>query len=158
MKTFVLVVLGVFMVFSDVFAGYLTFSIGQGDGSGKYASISKQRHITTHVFAEAELGVIMPLNLIDKDQVGFGELGVGYGISTPFFSEEVYFRIKQGFAVLTSIPKNLTTMWQLPTTINAGISLQDTHFGIVFKHFSNGTINPKNRGLEYMGLEFGLVW
>lgn len=96
-------------------------------------------------------GVIVPVNPVGGSIFPYIELAPAFKVSNSLFWGE----LSHGVSAHVGTPKQLNTFLQMPTTVSFGIKT-DAHFiGVQYKHFSNGTTNPKNQGMDFFGVVIG---
>lgn len=136
----------------------LTASVGSDffDTHGKnfQVGVAKPFQRTNNIFLiNGVFGALNDDNIFGKEFYFYFEANVKLRIK---IKPGIYVSANQGIALFTEIPWRLSSHWQLPTGMAVGLFNQHGNYlGLSFKHFSNGTINPKNEGKEYLGVEFG---
>lgn len=92
------------------------------------------------------IGSLHEGNFFTKDLYGIGEVAVGVDFR---FFKYLGIRAFQGAALFTGTPKNLSTPWELPTTVDVGFRSDNYGFYVGFKHYSNGTRDRSNVGINF---------
>jgi hypothetical protein len=147
-KKALLVILFILLATAQAIADDLTFRFGKGDG--KQVSAAYAFFLSDFVFLEGQAGLFTPSNVMDTPTL-YSQAGIGFSIMT---QSGLYLRFLQGFALMRP-DSHLNTVWQWPTEFGGGLWFKKNRIGFYWKHFSNGTTSPKNRGREWIGLEVG---
>ena len=127
------------------------FMIGQENHGYKVLGASASRRLINIFSAYGELD-IMPDNDVFSSQRLNTEAGIKARVET---NSGFYMSAGSGFTLLSSRGKGLATNWQLPVTLEAGLTNDLGSIGIIFKHFSNGTSDYHNSGRNYIGFQVG---
>lgn len=67
----------------------------------------------------------------------------------------VYGRLSQGVSLHTKTVSGINSFYQLPTTLQVGLENKKHSMGLFYKHFSNGSTQSANRGIDYLGFSLG---
>lgn len=139
------------------FADSLDFSFGQGsknllsgDGlrtQGKNLELA-YRAFDSFFSPTAIMGVMTSNNIQDSTYVF--HVGIGASIRA-VSSSGIYIQLMQGVSLLSKETRRLSSQLQYPTSIEIGVQSENKNsIGIRYKHFSDGTGNPSNRGQDYI--------
>lgn len=148
-KIFIILILCV----SSVFAQELSIrtGLGRGDVSNqKYFSVGYYEPIFRFVSLGAEVGGINNRNYLVASWNPFVMLGTEILVE----NSVLYGRLGLGFAVLNKPERTLPTRFQVANTVAFGVTSGAGKIGLIFRHFSNGSASPKNKGFDLFGIEF----
>lgn len=143
-----ILVLGVILCNTRARASLL-FELGHSKDSDKVFSVGLLGEREWFVYG-GSFG-IMPRN----DLFGMHDIYIEGDVGVQVRTDYVYMRVMQGVAIFSRTRYGIATRCQLPITVSAGIVKNNYSLGIFWKHFSNGTNNSNNTGLEFIGVEFG---
>jgi len=130
------------------------FAAEQKRRAEKLATIQYTRDLGYWLQPYAAGSIIARRNMREFSKyLGIVEAGLSLRVVTDF---GLYGQFQQGVAYASHTDRFFQTRLQFPTSASFGlINKKGQHLGVIYKHYSNGNGNPRNRGRDFLGLEFG---